>query len=35
MRLDELPQSDRIEDRRAGSRGDLGIDAIVVLGLIG
>jgi len=41
MRLDELPQSDRIEDRRgglsgsAGRRGGLGIGAIVVLGLIG
>lgn len=41
MRLDELPQSDRIEDRRGGlsgsvgRRGGLGIGAILVLGLIG
>jgi len=41
MRLDELPQSDRIEDRRGGlsgpaaRRGGLGIGAIIVLGLIG
>jgi len=41
MRIDELPQSDRIEDRRGGSsgfpggRGGLGIGTIVVLGLIG
>jgi predicted metalloprotease len=41
MRLDELPQSDRIEDRRGGlsslpgGRGGLGIGTVVVLGLIG
>jgi len=41
MRLDELPQSDRVEDRRgglsgpAGRRGGLGIGVILVLGLIG
>jgi uncharacterized protein len=41
MRIDELPRSDRIEDRRGGGgglpggRGGLGIGAIVVLGLIG
>src|SRR5262245_41711629 len=41
MRLDELPKSDRIEDRRGGpsglpgGRGGLGIGMIVVLGLIG
>jgi predicted metalloprotease len=46
MRLDELPQSDNIEDRRGadgatggfnipGGRGGLGIGTIVVLGLIG
>jgi predicted metalloprotease len=41
MRLDELPKSDRIEDRRGGSsgfpggRGGIGIGTIVVLGLIG
>ena len=41
MRLDELPQSERIEDRRGrpsglpGGRGGLGIGTIVVLGLIG
>lgn len=41
MRIDELPQSDRIEDRRgglsssAGRRGGLGIGVIVVLGLVG
>ena len=42
MRLDKLPQSDRIEDRRgAGSgismsrAGGLGIGTVVVLGLIG
>jgi len=41
MRLDELPQSERIEDRRgglsgsAGRRGGLGIGATAVLDLIG
>jgi uncharacterized protein len=41
MRLDELPKSDNIEDRRGGSsgfpggRGGIGIGTIVVLGLIG
>src|SRR6516225_2015229 len=42
MRIDELPQSDRIEDRRGGGlsglpggRGGLGIGTVVVLGLIG
>jgi uncharacterized protein len=41
MRLDELPKSDRIEDRRGGQsgfpggRGGLGIGMIVVLGFIG
>lgn len=41
MRVDELPQSDRIEDRRGrpsgfpGGRGGLGVGTVVVLGLIG
>jgi uncharacterized protein len=41
VRVDELPQSDRIEDRRGrpsglpGGRGSLGVGAIAVLGLIG
>ena len=37
MRLDELPKSARIEDRRGGSvaRGGIGVGTIVVLGLIG
>ena len=37
MRLDELPTSDRIEDRRgfAAPRAGIGIGTIVVLGLIG
>jgi uncharacterized protein len=41
MRLDELPTSDRIEDRRGGlnrfpgGRGGIGIGTILVLGLIG
>jgi uncharacterized protein len=41
MRIDELPQSDRIEDRRGarsslpGGRGGIGIGTVVVLGLIG
>jgi uncharacterized protein len=39
MRIDELPQSQRVEDRRGrslpGGRGGLGIGTVVVLGLIG
>ena len=40
MRIDELPESNQIEDRRGarglpGGRGGLGIGAVVVLGLIG
>ena len=43
MRLDELPQSHRVEDRRAqggmrvpgGRAGGIGIGTIIVLGLIG
>jgi predicted metalloprotease len=38
MRLDELPRSNRVEDRRrmtAGRAGGLGIGTVVVLGLIG
>jgi predicted metalloprotease len=42
MRLDELPRSDRIEDRRSGGAGipmgragGLGIGTLIVLGLIG
>ena len=40
MRLDELPQSNRIEDRRGGRipggrAGGIGIGTVVVLGLIG
>jgi uncharacterized protein len=41
MRLDELPRSDRIEDRRGGlsrfpgARGGIGIGTIILLGLIG
>ena len=40
MRIDELPQSNQIEDRRgarglSGGRGGIGIGAVVVLGLIG
>jgi uncharacterized protein len=37
MRLDELPTSDRVEDRRGlpGGRAGIGIGTIVVLGLIG
>ena len=41
MRLDELPRSDNVEDRRGagprlpGGRGGLGIGTIVVLGLVG
>jgi uncharacterized protein len=37
MRIDELPTSDRVEDRRgvAGGRAGIGIGTIVVLGLIG
>ena len=36
MRLDELPTSDRIEDRRRvpGGRAGLGIGTVVVLGLL-
>jgi predicted metalloprotease len=42
MRIDELPRSDRVEDRRRGGlagvpggRGGLGIGTVVILGLIG
>ena len=38
MRLDDLPKSTRVEDRRhmtAGRAGGIGIGGIVVLGLIG
>ena len=43
MRLDNLPQSDRIEDRRGGRSGGIpgarsggiGIGTVVVLGLVG
>ena len=40
MRIDELPESNQIEDRRGtrglpGGRGGLGIGTVVVLGLIG
>jgi predicted metalloprotease len=38
MRLDELPTSNRVEDRRgvtAGRAGGIGIGTVVVLGLIG
>jgi uncharacterized protein len=41
MRIDELPRSDRVEDRRGGlgglpgGRGGLGIGTVVILGLIG
>jgi len=41
MRIDELPTSDQIEDRRGGlrgfpgGRGGIGIGAIIILGLIG
>ena len=37
MRLDELPSSDRIEDRRGltTSRAGIGVGTVVVLGLIG
>src|SRR5262245_2201652 len=45
MRLDELPRSENVEDRRSddggasfripGGRGGLGIGTVVVLGLIG
>ena|SRR6476659_5011123 len=36
MRLDELPTSDRIEDRRRipGGRAGLGIGTVVILGLL-
>jgi predicted metalloprotease len=41
MRIDELPKSDRVEDRRGGlsgfpgGRGGIGLGTIVILGLIG
>ena len=37
MRLDDLPTSDRVEDRRGipGGRAGLGIGTVVILGLIG
>ena len=41
MRIDQLPKSDRIEDRRGGlsgipgGRGGIGIGTVVILGLIG
>jgi hypothetical protein len=39
MRLDELPRSDNVEDRRGmrmpGGRGGLGIGTVVILGLLG
>ena len=37
MRVDELPKSDRIEDRRGvpAGRAGLGVGTIVVLGLLG
>ncbi len=43
MRLDNLPQSDRIEDRRGGRSGGfpgarsggIGIGTVIVLGLVG
>src|SRR5215469_14242236 len=39
MRLDELPRSERIEDRRGGlslpGRGGMGIGTIILLGLLG
>ena len=39
MRLDELPHSDNVEDRRGmrmpGGRGGLGIGTVVILGLLG
>jgi predicted metalloprotease len=39
MRLDELPRSDNVEDRRGmrvpGGRGGLGIGMVVILGLLG
>jgi uncharacterized protein len=36
MRLDELPTSDRVEDRRGlpGGRAGLGIGTVVILGLL-
>ena len=37
MRLDDLPTSDRIEDRRGrlpGGRAGLGIGTVVILGLL-
>jgi len=44
MRIDELPRSDNVEDRRAegggglripGGRGGLGVGTVIVLGLVG
>ena len=41
MRLDELPRSDKVEDRRGegpgglGRTGGIGIGTIILLGLIG
>ena len=39
MRLEELPRSDNVEDRRGmrmpGGRGGLGIGTVVILGLLG
>jgi predicted metalloprotease len=37
MRLDELPRSDRVEDRRGvtAGRAGIGIGTVVVLGLVG
>ena len=37
MRIDELPRSDKVEDRRAVRmrRGGIGIGTLIVLGLIG
>ena len=37
MRLDDLPTSDRVEDRRGipGGRAGLGVGTVVILGLIG
>jgi hypothetical protein len=36
MRLDDLPTSDRIEDRRGlpGGRAGLGVGTVVILGLL-
>ena len=37
MRIDELPRSDKIEDRRGVRmrRGGIGIGTLIILGLIG